>query len=365
MTQASYAAQATPLEALAAPTTARVEYLDVLRALAIVAVLIVHVASPVCFALNGVSPTSWWIANALNSATHWCVPAFVMVSGALLLNSSRDESPRRFYSRRISRIGIPLVFWSAFYLFWQRIYAGDPITLRRTASDLLWGQPYYHLYFLFLISGLYLFTPMLRVLIRSIPRRHCVLMTALILAMACMSFLLRRPHNLWRDTSADVFVPYLGYYLAGFLIANWATSKRWLPMAYTAATLLIAGAIAGVGWCKATGRTDVWPAMFQGYFSPITVIVSLSIFLIAKHHAGKLTGLSWASNTITTVASASLGIYLIHPIFLDIVLKRAGHWLTHPSAGVGVPLCSALLLVTSLAATQLLASIPGVRRIVG
>ena len=52
---------------------------------------------------------SWWSANLWDSFAHWCVPVFVMLSGALLLG--RREPAPHFWRKRAARLVWPLVGW--------------------------------------------------------------------------------------------------------------------------------------------------------------------------------------------------------------------------------------------------------------
>ena len=86
------------------------------RAIAIVAVVAIHSLGTVVEQnFSGMGP-DWWLANAVDSASRWSVPVFIMISGALALDPNRGSKPRKFLSKRIWRIGIPLVFWTVVYL---------------------------------------------------------------------------------------------------------------------------------------------------------------------------------------------------------------------------------------------------------
>lgn len=102
-------------------------WLDLARAIAIIAVVLVHAVAP---AVNGTwvaeGGATWWIANVTDSAGRWCVPVFVMVSGALLLDPRRVERPREFYRRRLARIGVPLVVWTLVHLAYRRWWLDEP-----------------------------------------------------------------------------------------------------------------------------------------------------------------------------------------------------------------------------------------------
>src|SRR4051812_20625429 len=90
------------MDRLAVGGDGRVEQADVLRALATVAVVCIHVAAPAVTHPEQVSATSWVVANLVDAACRWCVPMFVMLSGALLLGSSKADGPLEFYHRRFA-----------------------------------------------------------------------------------------------------------------------------------------------------------------------------------------------------------------------------------------------------------------------
>ena len=94
--------------------------LDAARWLAAVAVVMLHGAATVVSdpAAYG-SGAPGWRPTCTTPAARWCVPVFVMISGALLLDPERPQDARRFYSRRVARICAPLLFWTLFYLLWR------------------------------------------------------------------------------------------------------------------------------------------------------------------------------------------------------------------------------------------------------
>jgi surface polysaccharide O-acyltransferase-like enzyme len=131
------------------------------RILAIFAVIFLHVAAGVV-STEPIGSHNWWIANFFDSLSRWCVPVFVMISGALLLNPKKQENLSEFYAKRISRILIPLISWTIIYCIW--VYLGgvvknDPVSMTFLLQSVLQGNPYYHMWFLYMIIFMYLFTP--------------------------------------------------------------------------------------------------------------------------------------------------------------------------------------------------------------
>ena len=123
---------------------------------------------------------AWWVVVALEALTIPAVASFTMLSGALLLNPARAEEPLgQFFRRRAIRVGIPLVVWSVAYLVLSYYVLGNITGPRDVFSLVLRAVPYYHLYFLYMIFGLYLLTPYLRVIVARMPRSAVWLLAVL------------------------------------------------------------------------------------------------------------------------------------------------------------------------------------------
>ena len=65
------------------------------RIVAIFSVVCLHIAAYAV--LNAeLGTANWWSGNFYDAATRWCVPVFVMVSGALLLEPRPQEGRKLF-----------------------------------------------------------------------------------------------------------------------------------------------------------------------------------------------------------------------------------------------------------------------------
>ena len=92
----------------------RIAYLDILKIAALFFVVCIHLVAGL-FVGQPVDSDAWLRANVIDSASRWCVPVFVMVSGALMLRPDKDLSIKRLYSKNIARIAIAFLVWSLFY----------------------------------------------------------------------------------------------------------------------------------------------------------------------------------------------------------------------------------------------------------
>lgn len=68
----------------------RFYYIDFLRALAILAVIILHNSADAAGQYGKIPGSDWFSATFYNGLTRCCVPMFVLLSGALLLRADKD-----------------------------------------------------------------------------------------------------------------------------------------------------------------------------------------------------------------------------------------------------------------------------------
>ncbi len=96
-----------------------------------------------------------------------------MASGALLLDSSKADDPVKvFFRKRAARLLLPFIFWAIIYIIY-RVYVNQeiiPLNFNSVQNNLVNGFPAYHFWFLYLLVGLYLLTPLLRVFIAHASR---------------------------------------------------------------------------------------------------------------------------------------------------------------------------------------------------
>lgn len=87
----------------------RILYLDEVRSLAIILVVLGHVLR-----LFSYDYTSWLTCSALFSLTRIGVPLFFTVSGALLLTKRYEV--KKFLGKRFRRVFLPFLFWIIIYI---------------------------------------------------------------------------------------------------------------------------------------------------------------------------------------------------------------------------------------------------------
>ncbi len=291
-------------------------HIDLIRLISILAIIIIHISGIIFNLHPKIDGAAWSLSLVLQSIFRWGTPLFVMISGYLLLNSSSSSTPSVFYRRRLNRLLIPFVFWCiVYYLLDARLQSFNP-SLIDFVSRIWRAEIYYHLYFLFLIIGLYLITPLLK----KISHRQSIL-NFMVPLLTTWSFLytfgavwLAWPQlNLFYNW----FVLYIGYYLGGIWISRLNIKFRWW---YGLALILpLIGVIIDVYFINIFGISDkgtllthrLSPLIAIPAFVIFTKLISIGNEFFEKHRLGR----------IRALADLSMGVYLIHPLILEIFTK--------------------------------------------
>ncbi len=357
-------------------TTTRLEtrssylpYADWMRVVACLGPVLYHVTYPYFKDYDAISRTDWWLCNFIVAGTPWIVGVFMMLSGALLLDPTKIEPLKLFYRKRILRVGIPLLFWSLLFMGHEAIFTKNGLTIHRALQEVALGQTAIHmghLYFLFAIGGLYVFTPIMRTYIAHATRKELIFGIILVFIMVVGGY---QATSFARyggvGTNAFTkFIPYLGFFLLGYYLRNVILSRKALIWAWViciASVIITATGTYTLIFKLDTDRTD----MLYRALSPTMIVTSVTIFLIfSSTFTGQAIKKPGKRNLAKILAPATLGVFLIHPVFVwhihDLqIMDRMG------SLWVSIPVISLFLLVICYLIAFMIARVPYVRSIIG
>ena len=335
--------------------------LDLLRVLACYMVLQVHagefyyIADGGLVAAGGEPVWACW----LNSLCRTAVPLFVMLSGFFLLPVR--ERTRDFFARRFVRVVVPFLVWCVLYAIYQFLTgrtdaAGALLGVCRIPVN--FGVEIGHLWFVYMLLGLYLFAPVVSPWIETASRRAMEGYLALWAFTLCIPYVhLVFPELLgecfWNDTPMlYYFSGFLGYMvLAAYLRRYHAAPRAWYK--WGVALLVVAGISRRHGF-----STHGWRRSGSGTIN--VAAMSVGLFLLLKDvrpGAGRFAGV------VTDISRLSYGIYLIH-----IMLLNFFHGWLDPlivSAGIKIPVLALCTFVSSYAVVKLISLLPGSKYVVG
>ncbi|MCX6050597.1 MAG: acyltransferase family protein [Chloroflexi bacterium] len=232
--------QIAPAQAIpAVRTEEQVVYVKVVRAFAMLVIVTFHVTFPLIYLYNSISYGDWWIANNFYIWGKIGSPLFTMVSGMLLLNPSKDQPILVFFKKRFTKVLFPFVAWSVIYLLWRIFIRGDAFTLKQALLLLVEGPVYYHLWFIQMILGLYLATPILRIYIRHAKRENLTYFLLVWLVTDSLLPVIKRFLGVTIGIDVVVTTGYVGFFVMGYYLRNITLTRRQLiPVLLTIVTML-------------------------------------------------------------------------------------------------------------------------------
>jgi surface polysaccharide O-acyltransferase-like enzyme len=341
---------------------------DLIRTIAILMVILVH-ASFFPYKIPGeITPTviaNWFTADVFGAIGYLGVPLFVMLSGALLLNPAKADEPMGvFFKKRFNRIGLPLVFWTVVYFIWSFNVWGKPVTLLNIGLGLISGS-YPILWFLYLLVGLYLITPILRTLVKHIDRKKFKLLLAIWFVGTTLVPLVHTFTNFNYNPVMFVITDWVGFFLLGIYLTE---TKIHSTIAYIGLIFGLLVAIVG-DWFLTASMGEQFTGYFHGYLSFNMIIASAALFLILIRipHSRIASGNSTINRVIQWIEHNTLPIYLVHVIVLEsLQLGLLGFSFPYTyNLLVDVPLLALVTFVLTVAIVYPLKKIPFVMKLIG
>ena len=341
----------------------RVACYDVLRVAATFAVVALHLSAQ-HWADTDIYSTAWQAFNLYDSLVRWTVPVFVMISGVFFLAGT--QSLRQILRKNVLRIVTAFVFWSALYAAYAYFFNKCALSTAVT----LFFSGHYHMWFLFMIVGLYLIVPFLRPIVRDEKLLRYFLLLTLIFTFllpqiaSAMSLLSWQYCAEFKALTGKFyyhftlgFVPYfvLGYYLVRKEFS--LTAKRVLY------ALGVLGFVLTVVLTSFASRLQgAATELFYGYDSLNVLFVCVGLFVFAKEHLNFPNLSEKYHRCIRALSRWSFGAYLVHPLFIesfDIFL----HFNTLSlNVFFSVPLLTLIIGALSFLVSELLHQIPFVKK---
>lgn len=345
-----------------AQTIKRCWSLDLLRALATYGVVVLHM-SPLPEGYSSIDSLPWQIVTAIGILFRWCVPAFMMMSGALFLAPEKAFSVSKLYKKSILRIVTCFIFWSALYAVAHCVHTGKGKWT--FMNQFLRGH--YHMWYVFAILGLYMLTPFLRKLTENRKLTEYFLLLAFIfvfLLPRLLGFL-----QIFPLPHADVIASArsavtqinplpngcaLFYFVLGHYLHTYPLEKKLCRLLIPAGLVGFIMTVALTSWH--TGLLEERSAYFYDMTSLTVLLMVISVFLLFQYAFADYHPSQRMQHLLITLTQCSFGVYLVHPFLIERLQ------LTLPLSPVilllGTPLLSLAIYLLSLAISYLLHRIP-------
>lgn len=336
--------------------TENIDWINNLRLVALYAVIVLHCTSLLLMQYGKVSMSDWLVADFLNATVRFAVPVFVMITGALSLH--REYEIGSFLKKRLVRVVVPFLFWSLVYIGYslyneEIAFTGDVWVNVKLVLHLLKIGSSYHLWYVYMLIGLYFFIPVIGKFVRHASEKE--ILYFLVVWFAVM--LITQPYLLRYNPSVDMhyFAGFVGYLVLGHYLAfkdfNIKHLRLWMILLFLFSIALIT---IGSRWVMANHQ---WPStMFFEPVSPPVVILAASVFIVFKLSAPKLSPVIIRIRDFA--GGFNYGIYLAHALVLYFLEDPFGISYKLCTPIIAIPLTALICFIVTLPLVWVINKIP-------
>lgn len=299
--------------------------IDYLRAIAIIAVLIIHTTDDTAAVkqLTGLTFSLMYIEELVRFA----VPMFVFISGFVLYNKYKSELPmKEFYKKRFMAILIPYLIFSIIYNV-VNSHAGllPPITLNSVITSVFNFNAAGHFWYIRLILTFYIFYPAIVAYYEIIKERFGIYtLSVLFLSILIMYFLGSFIPSF--GFALDTPFKYLIYFFFGIYINdNYGQVSRSLERIPLKKAILSSVLIIGLPFFSmflcVDPRCNTQFSQSIPYYYQLTLIsthiLHICIFMLCLY---LIILFKPRIPILQKIGEYSYGIYLVHAIFHNILI---------------------------------------------
>lgn len=340
--------------------------LSYLRVLGCIAVVLLHIsASETLLYKDKLSTGQMFAATAAYNLMMWAVPCFLMVSGALLLPPDKKIPTDRIFRVYVRRMLLSLIIFSLIFRIFDIIMDGEAFTVKSVLGtgfyEIYTGSGWSHLWYLYLLVGIYLVLPFIRMITAKAEDRE---IRMLLLVLVCFGSLLPIT-RIWGAASA-FYIPVATIY-PFYFISGYAIHHKKIQIGRAASLLLFATGSIGMAvfsWISVNGVLSS-TANLLNYSSVFVVMQAVGMFSLFD--GMRFEGGNAVSKLLTDIDAASFGVYLFHMMLVRYVLRYKGVDLfAYGGAGVTIAVYAAFVtgvFAVSYIVIALLKRIPVVKRL--
>lgn len=294
-------------------------YFDILRIIASVFVVFMHVAAD-GLRTETTEHLGWYILASASSLAFCAVPLFFMMSGYLLTSSNRTSEPETLIKKRLPRLVVPLAFWSFIYILvkkgidrdlsFKTVFAGILYGIQRPVNVSYW--------FMYALIGLYLISPILCPALKRLSKTGDRLVIGIIIILqlrAIIRILFPAFASNYMEFSVLYYLTIFDGHLCSFVLGWYlGKSNRKFNKGALLVGIIVLWGIISYGTIAISKSYGQYTQTFQAQDSGFEIILASLIFLFVKElnfepkgRIGKL---------MSTMAEYSYPVYMMHCIFL-------------------------------------------------
>lgn len=294
-------------------------YIEFLRIFATLFVLLDHVAiAGVNYFSNSITKADKIAGYFIRNISHFSVPIFIMITGYLLLNPNKDVTYKKI-RQYILRIVVVLFTFGTAFAWMELLFTDKTLTLAQpfiAIYNVVIGNGWDHMWYLYVLIGLYLITPMLRSFVKYSTQNDIKYILIVSIVFLSLLPMINNLLNIKIGFTLPISTIYPLYYILGYYIG---TSKKEINNSLIYMSIIIPTIIIICSTIIAINYNNTIIMTLSDYYSICIVILSIGLFLLGKKNS-KWTDKSY-NKVVKVLSRTSFGIYIIHMVFINIIYK--------------------------------------------
>ena len=288
----------------------RIWAFDILRIASAFAVVLLHVSAE--YFDESFYSSEWAFRNFFGQMTRWCVPVFIMISGALFLKRD-DITIEMLYKKYIWRILLVYLVWSAVY---ASLRLGSNTNLFGFLGVVISGP--LHLWFLKMLIGLYMCLPLFWMIVKDkkVETYFILLSFFVSVVVPLFMFVIEKTSDNYYQIFTDLgervkFSMAMGYsyfFVLGHFLVVHPLNSRYRKMVYilgimSAFLLLLFTNIPALRGHHPDGY-------YYSYKTPFIYFITAALFVFAQSHCMSIR--QSLRRSVLFLSKMSLGVYVVH-----------------------------------------------------
>lgn len=369
------------------PVKEKIRELDILRGIALLAVILQHVLGVYSRRVDITSAESIMLGMLFNFSK-FAIPAFVLITGIVLFYNHLEKlNYQHFMKKRAMEILVPYLVWTVVYQIYNNgIPSAGFEWIKELIKLMVLGNGSYHLWFVVMIFQFYLLTPVFFAIFKGLGKivvgrvHFIVIMTLLAVSYALLmwfssSYIPEGKFNTgievvqklvdYRDRN---FLFYSFYFILGAIAGT--ALVRWRDFVIRSVgwnSILFVFLFLWVGWqllsSLAGGKinlnysTSLKPSMFLYTVSQLLLVYGLSM-AVMKYN-------SFLYGKLELLGRLSYGSYLVHALVLVYAVRIVDYIVPQGHYLLAVALALVICTLVSAGFTMLVSRIPNGKLLTG
>jgi len=304
-------------------------HIELMRILAAFFVIYNHTDTDgyLLFSVCSWGSVEFWVYLFISIFCKFSVPLYFTISGALMLGKE-PESFKQIWKKRILRIIVTLFVVTLVFYCVHITRFSEPFSIGNFLRLFYTGNMKYHLWFLYAYIVFLMCLPFLQILVQGLETKHYYYMIGIALifggVIPVAEFLLFKGQvrmNGFLNTpwllEQVILFPCVGYFLQNKFIIT----KKNLIMSWIANLMGIfiscymtyyRGVVTGI----TTGSES------QAFHNIFVLLNCICMFMTVKYFVERVRIEGWLKKLLCSIGECCFGIYLFHPLFLEIPLRH-------------------------------------------